>query len=142
MEFDTNLVVIIILRINEGLAFDLAIQEKEACEVLEKIPWTVKVCGQSIAVLFSPLSFRMFIMLWDFCFYKNNEMNYDCEQYCNSGAKFFSILIMFKDMLKKKKKTAVLKLTIDIYKVVQYFQLFFSLFRKKKFLFYEWCRLF
>lgn len=102
MEFDTNLVVIIILRINEGLAFDLAIQEKEACEVLEKIPWTVKVCGQSIAVLFSPLSFRMFIMLWDFCFYKNNEMNYDCEQYCNSGAKFFNILYHVQGYVKKK----------------------------------------
>lgn len=141
MEFDTNLVVLIILRINEGLAFDLAIQEKEACEVLKKIPWTVKVCGQSIVGLFSPLIFRMFIMLWDFCFYKNNEMNYDCEQYCNSRAKFFSILYHVQGYVKKK--TAVLKLTVDIYKVVRYFQLFFSLFRKiKNFLFYEWSRLF
>lgn len=141
MEFDTNLVVLIILRINEGLAFDLAIQENEACEVLKKIPWTVKVCDQSIVVHFSPLSFRMFIMLWDFCFYKNNEMNYDCEQYCNSRAKFFSILYHVQGYVKKK--TAVLKLTIDIYKVVRYFQLFFSLFRKiENFFFYEWSRLF
>jgi hypothetical protein len=65
LEFDTNLVVIIILRINERLAFDLAIQEKDACEVLKKIPWTVKVCGQSIVGLFSPLIFRMFIMLYE-----------------------------------------------------------------------------